>query len=85
MTPSVRVRLYATARQAVGRATLDVPVPSEGIAARALVSTLASEFPKLRRLLAASRFLRNDRYLHDLSERLRAGDEFAVHPPYGGG
>ena len=35
--------------------------------------------------LRVSRFLRNDRYLSDLGERVGPDDEFAVHPPYGGG
>jgi molybdopterin converting factor small subunit len=81
----VRIRLFATARQAVGRAVLERSVPTGGLSARRIVDDLAAEYPALRRLLAASRFLRNDRYLTDLSERVRPGDEFSVHPPYGGG
>jgi molybdopterin converting factor small subunit len=85
MTPAVRVRLFATARLAVGQADLPWPVPDAGLPARELVAALADAFPRLRPTLRASRFLRNDRYLTDLDEIVRPGDEFSVHPPYGGG
>ncbi len=85
VTEVVRIHLYATARRALGRSVLDRPVAPDGIRARDLVRALEEEFPALRRILASSRFLRNDRYLSDLSERILPGDEFAVHPPYGGG
>jgi molybdopterin converting factor small subunit len=85
MAPTVRVRLFATARQAVGRASLSWTVPEAGLAARELLAELAAAHPQLARTLGASRFLRNNRYLTDLGETIRPGDEFAVHPPYGGG
>ncbi|MGB6500970.1 MAG: MoaD/ThiS family protein [Thermoplasmata archaeon] len=83
--PRVRVRLYATARVAAGRETVDLPVPASGVPARDLVRRLAREFPDLAPLLPACRFVRNDEYLADLRARVRPGDAFAVHPPYGGG
>lgn len=85
MTQPVRVRLFATARLLVGKATFAWPVPDQGVVARELIAALAKEYPRLAPTLRVSRFLRNDRYLTDLDERLRPGDEFAVHPPYGGG
>jgi len=85
VTPPVRVRLFATARQAVGQASLPWPVPADGLSARELVDALGAAYPRLARVLRASRFLRNDRYLSDLDETVLPGDEFAVHPPYGGG
>lgn len=81
----VTVLLFAGAREAVGRSSLEWPVPTEGILARRLLDELSTRFPALRRTLAASRFVRNGRYLPNLGTRLRPGDEFAVHPPYGGG
>jgi molybdopterin converting factor small subunit len=81
----VRVRLFATAREAVGSATLDWPVPPGGLTARELVHGLREAYPRLGPTLRTSRFLRNDRYLEDLGERISPGDEFAVHPPYSGG
>ena len=85
MTPTVRVRLFASARVAAGRSVLVWPVPSGGLTARRLVAELAERYPRLAPTLRASRFLRNDRYLTDLDEPLVPDDEFAVHPPYGGG
>jgi molybdopterin converting factor small subunit len=85
MANEVRIRLFATARVVVGRPSLDWPVPAGGIRASELLRQLETAHPGLRRTLRASRFLRNQRYLDDLEERLRPGDEFAVHPPYGGG
>ncbi|MGP8078625.1 MAG: MoaD/ThiS family protein [Thermoplasmata archaeon] len=86
MAPStVRVRLYATARDAARRSFVDVAVPPGGLAARDLVRALETECPDLGPVLRVSRFVRNDRYLADLRVRVRPGDEFAVHPPYGGG
>ncbi|MGI0155158.1 MAG: MoaD/ThiS family protein [Thermoplasmata archaeon] len=35
--------------------------------------------------LRACRFVRNGQYVERTSDRVRPGDEFAVHPPYGGG
>jgi len=81
----IRVRLFATARVVVGHATLSWPAPEQGISARELVAALEEAYPRLAPTLRVSRFLRNDRYLRDLGEALRPGDEFAVHPPYGGG
>lgn len=85
MTRPVRVRLFATARTVVGRATLPWPVPEAGLPARELIALLGKAYPHLGPTLRVSRFLRNDRYLENLEELLRPGDEFAVHPPYGGG
>lgn len=82
---SVRVRLYATARAAVGRPFVDLPVPRDGIRVRELLGVLADRWPPLAPILRASRFVRNDAYVSDLGTRLEPGDEFAVHPPYGGG
>jgi molybdopterin converting factor small subunit len=81
----VRVLLFGSAREAVGRGTLEWAVPSAGLPAEELVRQLATEYPKLEPALRTSRFVRNGRYLETDRTRLRPGDEFAVHPPYGGG
>ena len=83
--PTLRVLLFASAREAVGRREVSWPVPPGGMTARTLIAALGTEYPKLRPTLSVSRFLRNGRYLDDLGTSLSAGDEFAVHPPYGGG
>ena len=77
--------LFASAREAAGRGALPWPVPPEGLTAAALVAAIGAKFPRLKPTLATSRFVRNGGYLDDLETRLRPGDEFAVHPPYGGG
>ena len=81
----VRVRFYASAREAAGRSTVELSVPADGATARSLVAEIARRWPALAPVLRASRFLRNDEYLTDLRVRLGPGDELAVHPPYGGG
>lgn len=81
----VRVLLFATARTAVGRSELEWSVPTRGVPARTLARQLAAAYPALAPTLRVCRFVRNGRYLDHLSGRVRPGDEFAVHPPYGGG
>jgi len=83
--PRVTVLLFASAREAVGRSRLAWPVPKGGLRAEDLVRALADEYPRLQSTLKASRYVRNGTYLEDLATRVRPGDEFAVHPPYGGG
>ncbi len=77
--------LFASAREAVGRGELAWPIPPGGLTAASLVAAIGAKFPRLRPTLATCRFVRNGGYLDDLETRLRPGDEFAVHPPYGGG
>lgn len=81
----MEIDLFATARTAAGAARLEREVPARGVSARELVDRLSEEFPRLRPLLGSCRFLRNDRYLSDLRQKIRPGDRFSVHPPYGGG
>ena len=81
----VTVLLFGPAREAVGRATLLWEVPAAGLRADEIVAGLRARYPRLGATLTSSRFVRNGRYLASLAIRLRPGDEFAVHPPYGGG
>lgn len=85
MLRPVRVLLFATARTAVGRVELEWSVPPAGITREALTDALALSYPKLAPTLRVSRFVRNGKYIDRPSARIRPGDEFAVHPPYGGG
>jgi molybdopterin converting factor small subunit len=85
MPSPVRVRLFASARVAVGRPVLPWPVAEGGVTARELLAELGAAYPRLRSTLRVCRYLRNDRYLTGLDELLRPGDELAIHPPYGGG
>lgn len=85
MTEPVRVRFFASAREAVGRANIPWPVPAQGIAARELVRALVARYPELGPLVAHCRLVRNSEYVATDSENVRPGDEFGLHPPYSGG
>lgn len=85
MTPPVRVLLFATAREAVGRAELLREVPAGGVSVAAFLSELLREFPQLAPATRGSRFVVNGEYVRGRSGRLVPGDEFAIHPPFSGG
>jgi molybdopterin converting factor small subunit len=85
MTRPVRVLFFATARTATGRPAVDWPVPPAGVRADELARALAAAYPRLGPVLPGSRWVLNGRYLRGLTARVRPGDEFALHPPYGGG
>jgi len=81
----VRIVLFATAREAVGRGRLDEAIGPSGIELAALLERLGTEYPRLRRVVAVSRFVVNGAYTTSRDVHLKAGDEVAVHPPYSGG
>lgn len=85
MGGTVKVHLFATAREAVGRPTLTWSVPATGIPARALVRELVDAYPALGPIVRHSRLVRNAEYVRNSGESVRPGDEFAIHPPYSGG
>jgi molybdopterin converting factor small subunit len=85
MTGAVRVRLYASAREAVGAPTIRRPTGPEGVLVDVVLRELAEAHPSLSPILRHSRFARNGTYLRGSRARLRAGDELAIHPPYSGG
>jgi len=85
MAVRTTVLLFATAREAVGRSELHWPLPPPGVTVNTLVRDLGSRYPKLAPILRQSRFVVNGRYVASRANRVRPGDEFAVHPPYGGG
>jgi molybdopterin converting factor small subunit len=86
-TPPGRAHLllFATARAAVGSGALEWPVAAEGIPVRELLDELAEAHPSLVRILAHSRIFHNGVPVFRLDERVKPGEELAVHPPYGGG
>lgn len=85
MARRVTVLLFATARLAVGQGELHWPVGPEGTTITSLVRALGERYPKLAPTLGTCRFVLNGRYVARRATRVRPGDEFAVHPPYGGG
>jgi hypothetical protein len=52
---------------------------------RELLAQLSEAHPSLSPVLAHSRFFRDGRAVTRRDERVKPGEEFAVHPPYGGG
>jgi molybdopterin converting factor small subunit len=81
----VRILLFASAREAVGRSSLERAAPGSGGTVSDVLSELVREYPGLRPILAASRIVLNGEYLTERVERVRSGDEIAIHPPYSGG
>jgi molybdopterin synthase sulfur carrier subunit len=79
------VLLFATARTAVGKGSLEWPVPPGGTTVQALLDELAVAHPALRPILAHARIFLDGRLVPQIDEPVRAGEEVAVHPPYGGG
>jgi len=85
MEPRATVLLFATARRATGAGELRWPVDAAGVPVRSLVESLGKRYPKLAPILPTCRFALNGRYVASRATRVRPGDEFAIHPPYGGG
>lgn len=85
MPGTVRVRLYATAREAVGLPRVETPVGEDGTTLAELGEQLTRQYPRLRPVLRVSRFVINAEYARTLRQRVKAGDEVGVHPPYSGG
>jgi molybdopterin converting factor small subunit len=85
MATKATVVLFATARLAVGRPQIAWSVTPKGTTVRSLLRSLGARYPKLAPILATCRFVLNGKYVASPATRVRPGDEFAVHPPYGGG
>lgn len=85
MATRATVLLFATARLAVGRAEIRWTVDGKGVSVGSLVRALGNRYPKLAPILRSCRFVLNGEYVANRATRVRPGDEFAVHPPYGGG
>ena len=85
MPQEVTVLCFGPARQAAGTSRFLFEVPSAGIRSSELVAALAQARPRLRPTLQVSRFLLNGEVIGPRARRARPGDEFAIHPPYGGG
>jgi molybdopterin synthase catalytic subunit len=79
----VRVRLFASYREAVGTPTVDLVVDDAG-GGEAVWAALVARYPGLRRLPAPSGYAVNDEYVGGLHP-LRENDEVALIPPVSGG
>jgi molybdopterin converting factor small subunit len=82
---SVRVLFFASAREAVGRASVVRTVPADGAGLTEFLDELAGTYPRLREVLRISRIVRNGEFVARRMGRVAPGDEIAIHPPYSGG
>jgi molybdopterin converting factor small subunit len=81
----LKVLLFSTAREAVGRSRIDLDLPTSVSNVREVVVLLGRDYPRLAGILTSCRFARNGEYVQGWTARIRPGDEFAIHPPYSGG
>ena len=80
---TVRVRVFASVREILGRAEVVVEVP-EGATAGSVLDRLIADYPTLRGLAPVLRLAVNQEYAEG-SRALAVGDEVAVLPPVSGG
>jgi molybdopterin converting factor small subunit len=86
VTGRVELRLFATAREAVGTAQLSWPLPSDGRTVAQVLAEVTARHRRLAPVLATSQvFVNGDRVRDTTRRRARPGDDIAVHPPYSGG
>lgn len=79
----VRILLFASYADALGRDVVELAVPTHGASVGELVRELAT-LPGGERLPSRPLVAVNERYA-DLDTRVRAGDELALIPPVSGG
>lgn len=85
MGGSVRVLLFAQAREVVGRARVEVPVPDSRSSVSEILDSVTRTYPPLLEVLRHSRIVLNGAYVKSKSAQVNPGDELAIHPPYSGG
>jgi molybdopterin converting factor subunit 1 len=79
----LRVKLFAVARQRIGRDQLEIELPSAATV-RQLRGAIAEQFPPLADVLAHARIAVNSEYASD-SAPITASAELALIPPVSGG
>jgi molybdopterin converting factor subunit 1 len=79
----LRVKLFAVARQRVGRESIEVEMPASATVAH-LRAALSEQFPALADLLRHSRFAVNSEYAAEAST-LGLTSDIALIPPVSGG
>ncbi len=80
---NVTVRLFASYRDAVGSALVEIPL-EEGASGKALWAALVARYPTLASLPAPAGFAVNDEYVPD-PRPFQESDEIALIPPVSGG
>jgi molybdopterin synthase sulfur carrier subunit len=84
MSDSVRVLLFAAAREAAGTARCELDIPASGANPEELLAAIVARFPVLGPYTPSLRIAINGEYTRDDS-RAKPGDEVAVLPPLAGG
>ena|SRR5689334_7414022 len=79
----VTVKLFAVAKQRVGRSEIEIDVP-DAVSLRHVRGALAEQFPALADVLLHSRLAVNNEYADDTSA-VQPQSEIAVIPPVSGG
>ena len=79
----VAVKLFAVARDKVGRGSIEVDLPSPANVGR-LRGALTEQYPELRGVVPHARFAVNNEYAGDAAEILPHA-EIAIIPPVSGG
>ena len=79
----LRVKLFAVARQRVGREAIEIELP-EAASVRQLRGAIAEQYPPLADVLAHVRFAVNSDYASDATP-IPAAAEVAIIPPVSGG
>ena len=77
------VKLFAVARERIGRDSISVELPAGSTVAN-LRAELAQQFPQLAPLLAQVRFAVNSEFSRETTP-LTADSEIAIIPPVSGG
>ncbi|MCC6175390.1 MAG: molybdopterin converting factor subunit 1 [Chloroflexi bacterium] len=80
---NLRIRLFASFREAVGSSALTWNAP-EGATVGSVVESLRAEFPALGKSTAQAMLAVNQEYVGP-DVRLHDGDELALIPPVSGG
>ena len=80
---NVAVRLFASYREAVGSALVEIPL-EEGAGGEALWAALVARYPRLASLPAPAGFAVNDEYV-PAPRPFRESDTIALIPPVSGG
>jgi molybdopterin converting factor subunit 1 len=82
--PTVRLLLFAAAREAAGIGRTELPVAPSGASVSELLSAIVERYPALAPHASSIRLAVNGEYARD-DDRVRPGDEIAVLPPLAGG
>lgn len=81
---SVRVLLFAAAREIVGAREIDLALDAPNTTVAAISAQIAALYPAMAGHMRSLRIAVNGEYARD-DDRVNAGDEVAVIPPVAGG